>query len=195
MQNTANMIDYSYVTLEIGGKQIPEKNQGGRKLQILICPIRRLSGEISPGTESKYAAIISSSSEPDTCRIPNIAYVYRQYEDLDADVPGRSFARNDAAAIVDFLMNLAPEVDTIFCCCDAGESRSPAVAAAVCRCYGQDDSHIWKNPQYHPNMLVFQTLTGMMGIPVSDAEAEFLFYTNRKAFRDAIRKTRGKDTL
>lgn len=159
-------------------------------MRICICPTAKLSGELLPGAENRCAAIISSSSEPDASRIPDIAYVYRRYEDLDADVPGRSFTQNDAGVIAGFLRNLSPEVDTVYCCCDAGESRSPAVAAAVCRYYGLDDVHIWENPHYHPNMLVFTVLSGMLGVPVSDAETDCLFYKNRKAFQDAIRRTR-----
>ena len=114
------------------------------------------------------------------------SYAFRQYEDLDYECQGRSFSKADAAAFADFVKHL--EADVLYCCCDAGESRSPAVAAAVMRFLGLDDMQVWENPHYHPNMLVFETLANALGADASDEEKDFRFYTNRKAFRDAIRK-------
>ena len=121
-----------------------------------------------------------------TAKLFGIFYVFRQYEDLDYECPGRSFSQMDATAFADFVKNL--EADVLYCCCDAGESRSPAVAAAVMRYFGLDDLQIWRNPHYHPNLLVFEMLAAALGAAVSDEEKDFRFYTNQKAFRDAVRK-------
>ena len=155
-------------------------------MTIQICPIKRLYQLLAEGTAGKCGAIISSSSRIDTAKLFGIFFVFRQYEDLDYECPGRSFSQTDAAVFADFIKNL--EADVLYCCCDAGESRSPAVAAAVMRYFGLDDLQIWRNPHYHPNLLVFEMLAAALGAAVSDEEKDFRFYTNQKAFRDAVRK-------
>ena len=155
-------------------------------MTIQICPIKRLHQILTAGSIGNCGAIISSSSEIDIEKVHCIPYVFRQYEDLDYECPGRSFSQADATAFADFVNNL--EADVFYCCCDAGESRSPAVAAAVMRYFGLDDMQVWKNPHYHPNMMVFEMLANALGVAVSDEEKDHLLYTNQKAFRDAIRK-------
>lgn len=157
-------------------------------MTIQICPIKWLYQILAGEDTGKCGAIISSASEIEVSRFQGISYVFRQYEDLDYECPGRSFSQTDATAFAEFLKSLENDVDTLYCCCDAGESRSPAVAAAVMRYLGTDDMPIWHNPHYHPNMLVFEMLANTLGAAVSDEEKDFRFYTNQKAFRDAIRK-------
>ncbi len=159
-------------------------------MHVIFCPIRRLAETAQQEGLHRCAAIISSSQEPDASRLPQIPYVFRQYEDLDREVPGRSFSEADAKAFADFVRNLSGWVDTFICCCDAAQSRSPAVAAAVCRYFGQPDHPIWSDPSVCPNMLVFDLLTIALGIPVSDMEKDALLYENRQAFRKAIRANR-----
>jgi hypothetical protein len=45
---------------------------------------------------------------------------------------------------------------------------------------------IWKNPHYHPNILVYSMLSNALGVPVSDAEAEEKHQISEKALHDAI---------
>ena len=156
-------------------------------MELRICPIKGLYQLLRETDAANCAAVISSSADVDAERLTGISYVFLQYDDVDTEIPGRSFSESDAARILGFLQKLGPEIDTLWCCCDAGQSRSPAVAAAICRRWGLDDSHIWKDPRYRPNMLVFDLLTKAFGLPVSDEEKDFLLYTNRKPFRDAIR--------
>lgn len=154
-------------------------------MTIQICPIKRLYQILAEGPIGKCGAIISSAFEIDIEKVHCIPYVFRQYEDPDYECLGRSFSKADAAAFADFVKHL--EADVLYCCCDAGESRSPAVAAAVMRCFGMDDMLVWRNPHYHPNMLVFEMMTNVLDAEVSDEEKEFRFFTSQKAFQDAIR--------
>lgn len=156
-------------------------------MTIQICPIKRLHQILANGNTNKCGAVISSASEIEVSKLQGISYVFRQYEDLDCECPGRSFSLEDAKVFADYVKRLA-DVDTLYCCCDAGESRSPAVAAAVMRYFGLDDMQVWENPHYHPNMLVFEMLANALGVAVSDEEKDFRFYTNRKAFQDAVRE-------
>ena len=155
-------------------------------MTIQICPIKRLYQILAEGNTGNCGTIISSASEIEISRLQGMTYVFRQYEDLDYECPGRSFSQTDAAAVADFVKNL--EADVLYCCCDAGESRSPAVAAAVMRYFGLDDMQVWENPHYHPNMLVFEMLMDAFNMSISDAEKDYLLYTNQKAFWDVIRK-------
>lgn len=156
-------------------------------MAIQICPIKRLYQILAEGDTGNCGAIISSASEINAEKLRGITYVFRQYEDLDYECPGRSFSSEDAKAFTDYVKGLA-DVNTLYCCCDAGESRSPAVAAAVMRYLGMDDMAVWRNPHYHPNMLVFAMLMDAFNLSISDEEKDYLLYTNQKAFRDAIRK-------
>ena len=158
-------------------------------MTIQICPIKGLYQILGEGITAKCGAIISSAAEINTEKLRGISYVFRRYEDLDYECPGRSFSAEDAKAFADYVKGLTA-VDTLYCCCDAGESRSPAAAAAVMRALGMDDMTIWRNPHYHPNMLVFSMLTDALGMEISDEEMDNRIYTNQKAFRDAIRGTR-----
>ena len=157
-------------------------------MKILICPIKRLYQILSENAPGNCCAVISSSAEIDINKLRKIPYIFRCYDDLDYDCPGRSISGEDAAAFAAFLRNQAPGIDTLYCCCDAGESRSPAVAAAVMRWMEMDDLVIWRNPRYHPNMLVFEKLSQALKKPVSDGELDLRLYENQKAFRDAIRR-------
>ena len=161
-----------------------------RTPEIRVCPLKRLYQLIASENTHRWAAIISSSSQPDIRKLGSAAYVFRRYDDIDMEIPGRSFSREDADAFAGFLSAQAPKADVIYCCCDAGESRSPAVAAAVSRYFSVRDDHIWQNPHYHPNMLVFDRLTTALGVPVSDEEKDLLIYLNRKAFTDAINRAK-----
>lgn len=62
----------------------------------------------------------------------------------------------DADDILKFVS--AHTVDTVVCQCDAGISRSSAVAAALSYIINGSDRQIFDNPQYAPNMLVYKTI-------------------------------------
>lgn len=161
------------------------------KPNILICPIKRLYQLLQEcGTDSVAAVISTSGDAPDPERLRGIPYIYAIYRDIDYDGPG-AFSDEDAAQFAAFMRNLGPEIDTLYCCCDAAQSRSPAVAAAASRYYGIDmmDS-IWRNPHYKPNMLVFEKLCAALEKPASNAELDQLFYESSRAFKETLFRTR-----
>lgn len=155
-------------------------------MKLKICPIKRLYRMIAEENVGRCAAIISSAGAINTAKLGTVSFVFRQYDDLDYECPGRSFSQEDAAAFAEFIRGLDGSIDTLFCCCDAGERRSPAVSAAVLRYFGMDDMPVWRNPHYHPNMLVFSMLAEVLGGTVSDEEKDLRFYTNQKAFKDRL---------
>lgn len=132
------------------------------------------------------AAIISSSEYLDASRIP-IPFAYADYMDFDYESP-RSFTELQASEFAEFIKPMKHNVTDLFVCCDAGESRSPAIAAAIHRWLGQHDHHIWRNPKYHPNVLCFKRMADAFDIQVADEEIDTLIYTNRTAFALAKQK-------
>ena len=82
---------------------------------------------------------------------------------LDADVPSdlhaeaELFSREQAARIWDFVLQHRTEVERLIVHCDAGMSRSPAVAAAISKALTGDDTAFFGG-RYRPNMRVYRAL-------------------------------------
>lgn len=76
-------------------------------------------------------------------------------------------------------------------CCDSGQSRSTAMAAAITRYFGADDLCIWENPKYHPNLSVYEQQLLAFGIEVSKDELRHLRTVSDNALHEAIRRSRG----
>lgn len=159
--------------------------------EIVICPIKRLYQILQERGTDGVAAIISTSGDaPDAACLGGIPHVYAIYRDIDFEGPG-TFTDEDAGRFAAFLQILPSKTDTLYCCCDAGQSRSPAVAAAAGRYFGIDmTDSIWCNPHYKPNMLVFEKLSAALGLPATDEELDLLQHKSRQAFRDAIAQAR-----
>jgi predicted protein tyrosine phosphatase len=81
----------------------------------------------------------------------------------DAEAPsgqfteGDLFSQSQATQIWDFVLQHQAAVQRIVLHCDAGVSRSPAVAAAVARALGADNAEFFSG-RYHPNMRVYRLL-------------------------------------
>ena len=81
-----------------------------------------------------------------------------------------SMQSDHAQQIVDFINSLDTKVETLFVSCNAGVSRSSAIAAAIIRAQGLDDSEIWANLDYSPNIHCYRMVLAAFGIDASDAE-------------------------
>lgn len=64
--------------------------------------------------------------------------------------------KEDAEKIKRFVE--AHKEDSIIVHCDAGVSRSAGIAAALMKYYNGDDTPIFDNPRYCPNMLCYRTM-------------------------------------
>lgn len=79
------------------------------------------------------------------------------FADIDRPSAGAvMFGAEHARAICAFVSEHRSSIECVVVHCDAGFSRSPAVAAALARCLGQDDAEFFR--RYHPNMHVYRTL-------------------------------------
>ena len=96
--------------------------------------------------------------------------------------PG-AFGREHARKIVHFLCGLSDCVTDVYVCCEKGESRSPAVAAALLMASGRSDAAVWNNPYYAPNPLVYRHLCREYGLRVTLLSVWVRSVKNRRAFR------------
>lgn len=158
---------------------------------IVICPIKRLYEILKKqGAEGAVGIISTSEDEPDPTILWDLPHVYAIYRDIDYEGPD-AFTDYHATHFAELIKNITPDITTLYICCDAGQSRSTGIAAAVGRYYGLDmmDS-VWRNPQYQPNMLCFEKMCRALGVDVSGTELDMLQHESRQAFRSAIARAR-----
>jgi predicted protein tyrosine phosphatase len=83
-----------------------------------------------------------------------------KFLDIDQDelCGYKGFDVTDANNILDFVEKNKSIVDTIAIHCNAGISRSSGVAAALSKIYNGDDTWVFKNRKYCPNLRVYSLL-------------------------------------
>ena len=108
----------------------------------------------------------------------------------DVSSPDQHGAMQDGHAriIRDYILGLSDEITDLYICCDSGESRSPAIVAAILTVSGLSDACIWENPYYTPNALVYQRVCSAFGMHISDAVIARKKWNNRQAYRSAQKK-------
>lgn len=90
-----------------------------------------------------------------------VAHVeFLMFDDIDASEPIgglKPMSKNDAKRIVDAFLHYSDTVSQIIVHCDAGYSRSPAVAAALAKALGESDEEFFGH-DYCINNHVYTTL-------------------------------------
>jgi hypothetical protein len=111
--------------------------------------------------EKSLFVLISITDAEDFPSVPHTDYcldVLRlSFHDLDKiDETGRyaTITDDQAQKIAHFALKYENLVETIFCQCDAGISRSSGAAAALSRFFNGDDSFFFE--RYIPNRLVYR---------------------------------------
>ena len=81
-----------------------------------------------------------------------------QFFDLDNTYPIKEglMSYEDAKKIVDFVSKYKDNIIIVHC--DAGQSRSAGVAAALSKYYNNDDSEYFDNPHFTPNMWCYRQI-------------------------------------
>lgn len=134
--------------------------------RLFVCPIKTIIDEIE-GSSAYY--ILCSVEEPYENDYPNsIAVAF-----LDTEVPShpRAFTQEMANQIIDFFKSTPSDAD-VFVCCDSGESRSAAIAAALMRSQGLDDQVIWQEKHYHPNIYVYSVMCKSLDLSLHSSKNE-----------------------
>lgn len=113
---------------------------------------RRWSFENHDGISTIIISITDTFSQPNTFDHNDCikAVLPLQFDDVNRGQPN-CITSEDAKKIVDFVNLWKDKVDRILVHCEAGQSRSAGVAAAICKYLKGDDSEIYDNPRYTPN--------------------------------------------
>ncbi len=155
---------------------------------IQICPVRKLYDIAAEADLSECAAIVVSSYEIKEENLSGLkCLLTMNFDDVATRNHINAFNDEQADQMQAFVDCLPESLDTLFICCDSGESRSPAIAAAIMEHKGLDHMAIWKNPKYHPNLHVCAMLRTSFDIAEVEEEVKKWAEENEKAFRNAVR--------
>lgn len=109
----------------------------------------------------KNIKIIASTSSDDKLKeVKRKNKLVLHYDDITSGK--RAFNVKHAKQIKRFMKKISKK-DTIYCLCDAGISRSSAVAAALSKYYNGNDSNIWNDWHYKPNKHIYTMLLKEVG--------------------------------
>lgn len=155
-------------------------------MDIVIMPNKLFIREHKGVVSEDMAVIMCSSYKVDTSALSGIRKkLILHFDDILAN-GSNSFNENIAGLIKTFLDTT--DFRELYVCCDSDESRSSAITAAIHKYNGESDLHIWNNPHYHPNLLVYEVLCKCFGKKVSKLSLRCLKRRNDDALRNAIRR-------
>lgn len=105
-------------------------------------------------------SITDPGSEPNGLRgnANNGIYKIVRAEFEDTDDPNTSISAEQAKMIAEQVSQNIDVADKIIVHCEAGQSRSAGTAAAILKFYTNDDTQIFDNPRYTPNMYVYRKM-------------------------------------
>jgi predicted protein tyrosine phosphatase len=107
-----------------------------------------------------WAAISITSSPhvwPDLSEEGRIAILQLYF--LDHTTPGEnSMTKEQAQVILQFMQSVQDQIECLMVHCDAGLSRSPAVAAAIAKIFIGEDEDKPYFQRYYPNYLVYKLI-------------------------------------
>ena len=155
--------------------------------KIRVLPIKKLCAlNVQRQIPAGSAAVLCTLNQIPTEQLAGINYIHVPFIDvLDKKRPD-AFTEEKARVIRQFVDEL-PEEIMLFFCCDSGQSRSTALAAAFKRYLGQDERVIWDDVRYHPNRLVYGLQCKACGRKSSWLRTRLLSLHNRLLFKKQIR--------
>lgn len=141
------------------------------------------------GIKKPLAAVLCSSYTIDAEKFDWISNKLMLSFADTADAGGdRAFTQAMAEQIKAFVDSLN-KASLLYFCCDSGESRSTAIAAATYRYMNKDEMIVWRDPRYHPNPLVYRIMCRTYGLQVTDEKIDELTLINRMEFRNAVKNS------
>lgn len=156
---------------------------------IHVAPVKCLFYQKSTAYDLNHCAAILCSSDfrQFTECIPFRYFIRLEFQDSNNPKDRNSFTSEQAKEIFRFLSGLPADITDLYIACDAGCSRSPAIAAALLRASRRSDKTIWKNPRYYPNPLVYKTVCQASHLHTPKIMIRFRVRLNHAAFRNAQR--------
>ena len=155
-----------------------------KKHTIHILGIKAVNGDTFDLPDEQNAIIICTDigeRQIHGCLSENILKI--DCPDVTDGRESGAFSEWHARRIISFVESLSDEVTDIYVCCSKGESRSPAVAAALLRMSERSDKAVWENPYYRPNTLVYSVLCREYGFKFSRITARISLWRNTRAFK------------
>lgn len=158
-------------------------------LRIHVLPIKGLSDEILEDIST--SAVIAISSVPERFRrVGFYNCCVLSFQDIENPNMKDAFSINHALLIKKFILELPINTRDLYICCDSGESRSPAIAAALLTVSNRSDERVWNNPFYKPNLLVYRVMCRVFGKIISEEELIAKKKQNEEALARTIRNGR-----
>lgn len=127
---------------------------------------RRDAERYSYGPHDTEAALISISTPEERYDTSVYASAYNGIKRVlrlafdDVDGGGWAMTAEDARQIAQFVAENKDRLIIVHC--DAGVSRSAGIAAALLKFYNGDDTQIFDNPKYCPNMLCYRLMLNQL---------------------------------
>ena len=160
-----------------------------RDQDLQICSIKQLFLELDKNLPDRKTIAIIMTME--MISHPNLKLLdsYHKVGVFDTEMKYKAFSFDyrEGMEVKEFLEK-QNDFRRIYVCCDSGESRSTAMAAAIVRYYGKSDKEIWTNPHYHPNLLVYKEQLFAFGIKISKLRLKYLKHLNNLALKRVINK-------
>lgn len=158
-----------------------------KRYNIEILRIKQINEDTFLDKEKECAVIFCSSYGN---RLAQCKYA-QNWLIMNFDSVGeKTFNKNHAQLILKFLNQLSPEIKTIYICTDRGESRGPAIAAALIRYFGYSDKNIWYNYKYHPDVSVYETLCKVCNVFMPKFLIKYKKHLNNISFKKETVKRR-----
>jgi len=111
-------------------------------------------------SDKNIKVIASTSSDDKLKEVKKKNKLVLYYDDITSGK--RAFNVKHAKKIKRFMKKIS-EKDIIYCLCDAGISRSSAIACALSKYYNGDDSNIWNDWHFEPNKHIYTMLLKEVG--------------------------------
>lgn len=127
-----------------------------RKEAINFCKYPHLAQFVMISISTPFEEYDSAPFISTTNNVIDICPVH--FFDLDNTYPIKKglMEYRDAKKIVDFVSRYKDKIIIVHC--DAGQSRSAGVAAALSKYYNNDDSEYFDNPRFTPNMWCYKLM-------------------------------------
>lgn len=170
------------------------ESSNAQETQIVISRIvpkvrmRRLQLTEVPSIAEPAAAIVMTSRPKIAGVQPGPHSLVLEFADVAYDHP-QAMTQQQAAQAAEFFKAHIGQ-GTILVARDNGQARSTAMAAALLRYLGKDDSYIWDDPHFRPNQLVFSRMMEALHLSLEPGEPESLVERNEQAFHDAMMRGR-----
>ena len=143
-----------------------------KKMKIEVFS-RQMLTHVASGTVFPHTALIEVVTYEDPADMvfdQFAAHLKLVFSDVDSISHPDRMSEGQALQVADFIRSLGEGIGTLFVSCEAGMSRSPAIAAAIILALGGDDMVIWNNTAYSPNGYVYRMVLKAFGLDASGAE-------------------------